>query len=250
MLLYLLLFCMLTQLSTSRCQHELKAAKGIHIPVQVEFNVLDCVVLLQCSLFISFLHVLEEIFFLVLSMSINMDTALSRTVPVRINGHPILCVHCLFAYFLEACYKKTAQRVYVYFCCGNTHGREHFNKQNWRNTLNVLCMEKMAYCWLSPTWEISLGDHWFHGSVKTEKVGLSPDVLTLGRTEFPLRMRRLGSSCQWMREEKLTFSEQDSPRAWPLLLLLLLHSEGLRRPHPREDLCLKELWLSWLPSAA
>lgn len=63
MLLYLLLFCMLTQLSTSRCQHELKAAKGIHIPVQVEFNVLDCVLLLQCSLFISFLHVLEETFF-------------------------------------------------------------------------------------------------------------------------------------------------------------------------------------------
>lgn len=59
--------------------------------------------------------VLSRIFF-ILSMSINMDMALSRTIPVKVSGHTML--HISFTALPPVCVKPITRRVlmgYMYF---------------------------------------------------------------------------------------------------------------------------------------
>lgn len=89
-------------------------------------------------------------FGVLLSMSINMDIALSKAVQVGINDHSILNVS-FNALPLDCLIEERDHGVYLSFCCCNTHLREHFSNQNQRNSLTLLGTEAMTYHWFSPS---------------------------------------------------------------------------------------------------
>lgn len=56
-------------------------------------TLLDCAVSVTVIyIYIFFAHTEQEGVLILLSMSVNMDTALSKAAQVRINGHPVFLV--------------------------------------------------------------------------------------------------------------------------------------------------------------